>query len=136
MKTKKSKIVALILLATMVFTLNLLSINIYANETTLNGCSHNYVVTSTEVYHYTDFGPVGHGDLIKTTHVCTKCDDFYFIFTPENVKKHIIIVGEDWHSGSNHYLVRPCSMCSYSTTESWTCSGNPCITPQRINLIK
>ncbi len=34
----------------------------------------------------------------------------------------------DYHSGTKHYLVINCS-CGNHTTQSWQCSGNPCVLP-------
>lgn len=34
----------------------------------------------------------------------------------------------DYHSGMRHYLVVDCP-CGNQHTESWSCSGNPCILP-------
>ena len=34
----------------------------------------------------------------------------------------------DYHSGSRHYLVINCN-CGNNTTQSWICSGNPCVMP-------
>ena len=34
----------------------------------------------------------------------------------------------DYHSGMRHYLVVNCS-CGNQHTESWSCSGNPCMLP-------
>lgn len=40
---------------------------------------------------------------------------------------------EEYHSGSKHYLVVDCA-CGNENTQSWACSGNPCVMPFSIEL--
>ena len=129
MKTKKSKIVVILILATMVLTVNVQGA--YANENVVitNSCiKHNFKPILIKEMFGISAGSSGHYDQTDTDYVCINdgCEatDFTSIRTPINPH---ILSRTDWHSGSRHYVERSCSECSYSSLESWACPGNPCI---------
>lgn len=39
----------------------------------------------------------------------------------------MVVTDEHWHSGTMHYRQRECTICGYTDTTSWKCSGNPCV---------
>jgi hypothetical protein len=134
MKTKKSKIVALLLLATMILTMNVQSIHVYADDIKLSACSHDPRISDIKEYIGVNQGALGHCNVTKITYICIKCYNYSYT---EEIKTPIEVHSTsrtDWHSGSRHYVERSCLECSFSSLESWACPGNPCINPDRIIL--
>jgi hypothetical protein len=134
MKTKKSKIVAILLLATLILTTNLSGDYVYAEDwEDWVSCIHNFEYYSGGIY-YLNLGDSGHFILKDITYKCSKCgwedEDFY-----EGEKSHTLR-GNNWHSGTKHYYQNKCAYCEYSHTTSWACSGPPCFTPNKVNLSK
>ena len=133
MKTKKSKIVAILLLATLILTTNLSGDYVYANQDETN-CIHNFEYYSGGI-DYFDYGDDSYHYVSKdVTYRCIKCGE-KILDTYDGIQLHSLNE-KDWHSGTRHYYQKKCFTCGYSSTISWTCSGPPCVTPNRLNLSK
>lgn len=131
---KKIKIITLLVLV-LIFTSNLLCINVNA---AVNNCTHinsNYVRT---VYTYYDSGVSGHRTVTNFIYYCSNCMIYYEgNFKDHGIKSHTMeITDEHWHSGTMHYRKRVCIICGYTDTISWKCSGNPCVISLRVQLQK
>ncbi len=132
MKTKKSKIVAILLLATFILTINLSGDYVYA-DTISSTCIHDYYYFRGGVHYYNN----GHSEHFVSKDVeyrCSKCgkllEDYSQWYEPHSLNE------KDWHSGTKHYYESKCIYCTYTHAISWTCSGPPCVTPNRLNLSK
>lgn len=132
MKTKKSKIVAILLLATLILTTNLSSYYVYA-DTSSSTCIHDYYYFRGGVYYYSN----GHSEHLVSKDIdyrCSKCggilNEYSQYYEPHSLNE------KDWHSGTKHYYHNECRYCEYSHDTSWACSGPPCVTPNRLNLLK
>jgi hypothetical protein len=132
MKTKKSKIVAILLLATLILTTNLSGDYVYA-ETDPSTCAHTLKHYRGGVNYY-NLGDSGHFIIKDVTYICTKCGWEMGDYS-EGQFSHTLREN-NWHNGTRHYYQKECIYCEYNHTIMWTCSGPPCFTPNKVNLLK
>lgn len=135
MKNKKSKIVAFMLLTTMILTMNLLGTQVNAYEITSvdpNECEHvnEYIYKYT---HYISINSSSHSVQEVDYYKCIKCNKKVAKIKTPTTELHSIS-NDFYHIGNRHYEVYSCDLCDYSKTISWECSGDPCIRPLKVNL--
>jgi hypothetical protein len=137
MKNKKSKIVAFMLLATMILTMNLLSIQVNAYELTDYDpeCEHDYKFTY-KIVEYISINSSSHRVEAVYYYQCSKCNINMAEIKIPTTKSHSISINY-WHAGSRHYEEYSCGYCGFiQSMTSWACSGNPCIRPLKVNFTK
>lgn len=127
---KKRKIIALILITAIVFSLNLINIPVYGDVTTYSlscskcGSGKIYIEIS---YRLQSISSDEHSKYEVHKLMCVNCNN-QSLLMELNVgnESHSLNNRTDTHSPGLHHTTYKCR-CGYSKTVTYSCPGNPCI---------